>query len=342
MRRTIVASLLVTLLVSVASSLVTTSAASAADTPVHATFGIEPASAASNGSSPYFSFGVTAGAAVADSVVILNYSSLPVSLQVYAADAVQAASGGFGLLLPTQKSVGVGAWVDFHQSKVNVTLPAATTSGPSKSTVPFIVHVPLNAAPGDHAGAILASLQTIGRSKSGKKIILNQRVGARVFVTVSGATRPGLRILNASTSVQGGLSPWQHDAVHVTYQVQNTGNVDVSLDQHVSARGVVADHGEVTLKNNPIIIPGGTVNESVTIPGLWPEVLTHVAVSATGSFVSVQGVHETVSASASTWVLTFPWVGLFILVVLVALLWWRRRRRLGHNETAAIVVERDA
>jgi hypothetical protein len=335
MRRAIVVSFCVSFLVSTAQILFSATAALAAS--AHVTFGIEPGSNVSGSSAPDFTFGVTGGAAVADSVAILNYSSIPVSLQVYAADAVQASSGGFGLLLPNQHSVGVGAWVKFSSAHENVSLAPASASGPTRAILPFVLRVPINASPGDHAGAILASLQTVGLSKSGKKIILEQRVGVRVYVTVSGVTRAGLRVLHVSTSEQGGAAPWQHDSLRVSYQVQNTGNVNMSLDQKVSASGLVADHGEVTLARNPIVLAGATVNEAVTIRHLWPEVLTRVVVSATGTVVTVQGLNETVHASSSSWVLTIPWLGVVILVLLIALLWWWLRRRRGASAVTSSV-----
>jgi hypothetical protein len=327
MRRTIVASLRLLAVIGLGVFLVPGVAGAAAE---HVTFGIVPGPANSTSAPADFTFGVTGGATVADSVTILNYSLSPLSLQVYAADAVQSSSGAFGLLLPTQKSVGVGAWVAFSHPRLTVNLPAASSSGATHVTLPFTLHVPDNATPGDHVGAILASLQTIGHSSSGKKIILDQRVGARIYVTVSGATHAGLRVANLSTSVHGGQLPGQHDSLEVSYDVQNTGNVNVSLNQRVSASGLIADHGSVTMKNNPIVLPGATLSEEVTIPGLWPEFVTRVAVHATGSVVTVQGLAETIHATGSSWVLTVPWLSLAILVVLIAVLWWWRRRWHAH------------
>ena len=230
----------------------------------------------------------------------------------------------------------------FDHPRESVTLPAAGAGGPSRSVLPFILRVPDNASPGDHAGAILASLRVVGKDKSGKKIVLDQRVGARIYVTVAGVTRTGLRVFNVHTSVSGGLEPWQHDAIRVAYQVQNTGNVNVSLAQHVSASGLIADHGTVALKSNPLVLPGAVLSESVTVPGLWPQIVTHVTVQASGSVVTVQGLRQGVTASASTWVLTVPWLGVLLVVILIALAWWELRRRRGRAATASNPSEESA
>jgi len=318
--------LVVSLVASVVAALLAVAPAAGAATS-RLTFGISPTPLGSAIAAPDFTFGVTEGASVADSVEIFNYSASPLTLGVYAADAVQVPSGGFGLLLPTQKSVGVGAWVHFGRAHESVTLAPAGADGPTHSVLPFVLHVPDNASPGDHVGAILASLRVVGTDKSGKRIVLDQRVGVRLYVTVAGATRTGLRIMNLHASVSGGLEPWQHDVLHVSYQVENTGNVNVSLDQRVSASGPIADHASTTSKVNPIVLPGAVLSESATIPGLWPQFVTHVVVRATGSLVTVQGLRQRLSASASTWVLTVPWLGVLLVLILIALAWWELRRR---------------
>ena len=66
-------------------------------------------------------------------------------------------------------------------------VPAQTPTGPGEVIEPIAVHVPLKAPPGDHVGGIVASLQTVGTNRSGQRVVLDQRVGTRVFVRVSGA-----------------------------------------------------------------------------------------------------------------------------------------------------------
>src|SRR6478609_5897560 len=61
------------------------------------TFGVQPATARSRDARPALVYGATAGASLRDHVAVLNYSSKPVVLRVYAADALNTDTGGFGL-----------------------------------------------------------------------------------------------------------------------------------------------------------------------------------------------------------------------------------------------------
>ena len=298
-----------------------------------ATFAVAPVPL-SGAARPEFSFGVTAGARVADAVEILNYSSSALQLQVNAEDAVQASDGGFGLLLPTQRSVGVGAWISFSRPHLTVVVPGASAHAPGVAEVPFTLQVPATASPGDHAGAVLATLVSVGTSASGKRIILDQRLGARVFVTVAGSIAAGLSVRGLSVSASGGEVPWQHDDLRVQYTLVNTGNADLAVDQRVSGTPLVTSATSASLPRNPILLPGGTLHESVRLRGLWPALATRVVVDAQGTYVGVDGVTKVVSATASTWVITFPWLLLVAVILIAGGLWLVRRGRRAAPTTA--------
>lgn len=62
------------------------------------TFGVQPASPKEPDARAHFSYGVTGGAGLRDQIAVWNYGDEPLTLAVYASDAVNTADGGFDLL----------------------------------------------------------------------------------------------------------------------------------------------------------------------------------------------------------------------------------------------------
>ena len=121
------------------------SAGAATPTPAtsRVTFGIAPASATGADGRAHFTFGATPGAVLFDHVSLLNYASVPLTLQVYARDAQEATGGGFGLLPAAATSLGVGAWISGPPGDAAVQVPPRTAKGqPGQTVVPFTMRVP--------------------------------------------------------------------------------------------------------------------------------------------------------------------------------------------------------
>lgn len=166
-------------------------ASAAAPSHARVTFGIEPASATKPDGRPDFTFGATPGATLLDHVAVVNYSTVPLALQVYATDALTTTNGSFGLPPVTAAPKTVGTWITLPARVVTVHVPAKSSKAPGFVIVPFRLAIPLAATPGDNAGGIVASLQTKGRNSTGQDVILNQRLGTRVFVRIAGALTRG-------------------------------------------------------------------------------------------------------------------------------------------------------
>ena len=228
------------------------------------TFGIEPAGIGSAAVRSNFSFSATPGAVVNDNVAAVNYSSVPLTLQIYATDAVETSGGGFGLLPGNQKPTGAGSWITLAPGSSTVQVPAETPSGPGRVVVPFVVHVPFKATPGDHAGGIVASLQTEGSNANGQRIVLDQRVGTRVFILVSGPLTPQLAVtdLHAVTKAResGRQGPGQDQL-----SGQQHGNVDLGIDQSVAVSGVIGDNHHASLARSLCSWRATSVAESVVV-----------------------------------------------------------------------------
>jgi hypothetical protein len=310
----------------------------AAATPVapsgRVTFGVEPVAAAGAAVRPNFSFSATPGGVVNDSVAAVNYSSTPLSLQIYPTDAVETSGGGFGLLPASQKPTGIGTWIALAPGSSTVQVPAETTAGPGKVVIPFVVHIPLKATPGDHVGGIIASLQTAGSNGSGQRIVLDQRVGTRVFVLVAGPLRPQLTVTDLEATYDGTANPLGKGQVRITYQVNNAGNVDVGVDQSVAVAGAFSTE-RVQPASIPLLLPGATVAEHAVVSGVWPGVLLRQRVIARPIALPGSTVPGLVPATASTTVSAVPWTLLAIIIVLVlaiVLVWRRRKRRVLQRQ----------
>jgi hypothetical protein len=305
------------------------SAATSSKSPTRVTFGVEPASARGADGRPYFSFGVTPGAIVFDHVSVLNYSSVPLSLQLYATDAIETSAGGFGLLAASTRPTGAGSWISLPARFATVRVPPESAKAPGQVVVPLVVRVPDHATSGDHAAGVVVSLRTVGTNSSGQRVVLLQRVGTRVFIQVAGALAPKLAVTDLHASYDGSLDPVGRGQVTVSYLLRNTGNVDLAVDQAVAVSGFL-DAKQVALPKVLFLLPGAALPESVVIAGVWPQFLLRATVvarpMAPAGINNVPGM-QAVRTSSSLWAIPWPLLLLIALVALAGFLVRRARTR---------------
>jgi Bacterial protein of unknown function (DUF916) len=282
------------------------------------TFGIEPATAHRADARPHFAFGVTPGATLNDHVALLNYSNKPLSLQLYATDAINTSNGGFGLLPATTKPVGAGAWITLPRHTATVRVPAQSAKHPGKVIVPFTLKVPDNATPGDHVGGIVASLRTAGQSSDGQNIILEQRVGTRLFIRVAGTLAPKISLTGLHATYHGTINPIGRGYVTVSFLIRNTGNVELGVQPDVSVSGLLGGHRRVDLTGIPLLLPGDSLRETGRVSGVWPTFTLRATVTAQPLVVAGDTDPRLLSASASTRLWAVPWTLIALLLVLVA------------------------
>jgi hypothetical protein len=304
-------------------------AAVAPAAPARVTFGIQPAGPAGPDGRPYFSFAATPGAVIFDRVAALNDSDVPVAVQLYATDAVETAGGGFGLLAGTARPTGVGAWITLPAAAATVNLPARTAKGPGTVVIPFRVHLPARVQPGEHSGGLVLSLQTVGTNATGQRIVLDQRVGTRVYVQVAGTLAPSLAVADLKVAYDGTSDPFGRGRVAVDYTLDNTGNANLAVNSAVSVSGLVGDPHQATPPRIRLLLPGAAVVERVVVAGLWPQLRLHTTVTAQPVVVTVSGAAPmaAVTASTSTWAVPWLLVALVAILAVAAVVVWRRRRR---------------
>lgn len=312
------------------------SPAAAAQAP-RVTFGVQPATASHPDSRPNLSYGVTPGSTVRDHVAILNFSSAPLTLSVYATDAINTSGGGFGLLTGGKQPKDAGAWtsVDGRRAggSTTVHVPARHTSGAGFVLLPVVVHVPAGAEPGDHVGGVVAVLSTVGTNTQGTKVRLDQRVATRLFIRVAGRAKAALAIERLTASYHPGGLTLGKGTVTVAYTVHNTGNVSLGARQSVHVSGLFGAAGSTpAVAEIPLLLPGASVRESVEVRGVLPLVRLSATVTLrpTHPVGAVDpGLATQIAASVSFWAV--PWALLILLLAAIAGggWWWRRRRSAG-------------
>ncbi len=297
------------------------------------TFGVQPASAASQDSRPFFNYGATPGGTLSDHIAVLNYSAVPLALTVYATDALNSEDGGFGLLLASQKAVDLGSWISLGVRVRTVTVPPRTASAAGRVILPMTVRIPPNASPGDHAAGILAVLATVSTNKQGARVRLEQRVATRVYLRISGALHPQLAITDLHARYQGTANPFASGSAVISYTVKNTGNAKLAGRQRVEVSGLFGSDGKASgLADIPLLLPGGSIQVSVKVPRVYPELFMtgHVTVTPLRLTGDADPGLSDVTASVHFWAVPWTLLALILLLVLGALAyrrWVRRGRR---------------
>jgi hypothetical protein len=293
------------------------------------TFGIEPATAKGRDGRPNLAWGVTPGALLTDHVALVNYSTKPLHLSVYATDAYTSQDGGFGLLRSDQKPSDAGSWISLGAPVRHVVVPPRSPGSPGQKVISVTARIPANAQPGDHDAGVLAVLTAYAQNASGARVKLEQRVGTRVFIRVAGDLKPQLTVQDLHASYHSSANPLHAGSVEVTYTVANTGNTNLAATGTTTVSGVFGSHSVAGVPVVPVLLPGGAVKVQVTVPGIWPQVWMKASVNVIAKPVVGDTLPAVPAATATTSFWAIPWVlvALLLLLALAIGAWWWRRRR---------------
>ena len=234
---------------------------------------VQPSTAKGPDGRDYFLRRAGPGEQLTDHVGITNLTKRPLTFTVYGTDAFTTADGAFGLLPAAQAPTDVGSWITLARS--SYTVPANT-----RLDVPFRLSVPANATPGDHAGGIIASVAAAQTDAKGQRVLVDRRIAARVYLTVSGATAPTLTIDTVRLEYTQSANPTDGGAMTVSYRVRNTGNLRLS---GAGAVRVTGPFGWELARTDPLpipeLLPGSSLTVTERIVGVQPTVRLAAQVS---------------------------------------------------------------
>lgn len=242
-----------------------------------------------------------------DQVVVENTGGSPLSVKIYAVDALTTSDGAFALENEDEEKNDIGAWVTLSESELDL------AAGESQ-IVDFTISIPEDTEPGEHIGGIVIENKTI---KEGQQLNLKTRVGVRIYETVPGEVVKKVAIDNVQ--VNGYYSSiWSLFYTYdLNYDLVNEGNVQLSPSTDVSINSPWFGYVEASVNDmiDRSIFPGKKISPQQTIDDplyFGPYTLTITTQLEEGA--PVQKVHN-------FWVL--PWKALLLVaIVLIGLISW--------------------
>ena len=310
--------------------------ASASDPSRIVTFGIAPATKGKVDRRPNFNLLLPKGNSAKDSIALVNLTFKPLTLNLYAADAVNTPDGQLSVQPASVEPSDAASWVTFKTptGKGYVIVPPRTTV-----VVPFTVKVPDGTYVGDHLAGIVASTVTRGQTPGDRTtdVEFEQRIAVRLGVRVAGELAPSLAVENVTATYSGTLNPFGSGVATVSYTVRNTGNVRLGGAQKVTIAGLVGGAAVAdSLPDVPMLLPNSEATVTVPVEGVRPlgPVTATVEIVPLGVAGDANPPSEVASSSVVIWAV--PWLLLaLILVVVFAVLAWLRLRRSSRGSSSS-------
>ena len=284
-----------------------------------------------NGGRADLSYTADPGSTIDDAVTLYNFGTEQLTFRVYATDAFNNVDGTFDLLPGDQEPTDVGSWVGVEQELISV--PPG-----QQATIPIMVTIPPDAAPGDHVGGVVASSPTFGPGPTGDLVEVDRRIGTRLYVRVNGPISADLAVADVSTDYSHSVNPFAGTAT-VTFTIQNRGNVRMGSTAEVSVGGPFGiGRQSVEIDDLPELLPGERATRTVTLDDVPAGVINTTKVEVTP-------LDDELGTPTSSSTRTFaPPIGLLVLVlalVLAALGLRAYQRRTGADSDTLDDVDED-
>ncbi|GAA1659959.1 hypothetical protein GCM10009830_01260 [Glycomyces endophyticus] len=314
--------------------LLAASPAAAQEEPAPSTWGVNPSSQDGPDGRAAFDYALDPGATVIDFVGVSNFGTEPITLRLYASDAFTSESGAFDLLPADQEPVDVGSWIGFNEDTL-------TIAPQTRLDVPFALHVPADATPGDHVGGIVAAVTEESTDASGDDLLVERRVGARVHLRVSGDLDPALDPDLDHLTYHYDWNPAAPGTASFDYEIENTGNVRLQGDLVARFAGPFGLlEREITIAELPQILPGDRYEGTAEVGGLWPLLRLDVELVVRPEAVDPADAESRIpSSSHEERLWAPPWTQAAVLAALglVAFIWLKiRKRRRANGATTAL------
>jgi hypothetical protein len=273
-----------------------------------------PADGAGGGRRLDFEPDLAAGHNLDDWFVVTNQTDQPLHFALYAADAFTPEGGGFAIAAPSAPRSDLGGWLALPIDHLDLD-PHRT------ATVPFAIITPVDAAPGDHAGAIVVQNRDASIDTSGSVAVSTlHAVAVRVYCRVAGDLTTRLAVSKPKVHVDRRLAGWFGGPVDatVTFTVTNVGNQRLQTTASAKVGGWLGG-SRARSRNLGELLPGAAVPVTMHVRGVWPTLRLHAKVSATASGAGA-------AASRHRWVLPWALIALLIAGALIEWRWGRRSR----------------
>lgn len=279
------------------------------------------------------------GSVYTDYVEVSNWSERAVTFSLAGSDGLLTEGGDFDVLPAGVTPTAAGAWIEIA--------PTVEIEAGSSAVVPFTVHVPEDALPGDHPAGIVAS---VAADDGADAVAFQGRTGVRLHLRVSGELQPALAPRQAEVVYEPSWNPFAPGQLQISWDLVNEGNVRLGATQVVDAAGPWGLlPGTVTAETVREVLPGGSRDYTVVVEA-WPLFLLDVEIVAAPTIVGEDIIDVELTAErAAVQALAVPWSQLLLLLVLVLLtvgvpLWWRhrRRRRAAELETVRAEARKEA
>ncbi len=297
----------------------------AADETEPLTFGVATSGPEGPDDRAAFGYLLEPGAVIRDQVAVVNLGVAPLTVSLYAKDAINTDAGAFDVLTAEKPSVDVGTWIELAKKSV-------TVAPGSRKIVKFTVRVPEDATPGDHVGGIVASLPVTSTDADSNQVAIDRRVGSRVYLRVTGDLAPALEIADVRAVYDGPSNPLAAGSTLITYTLTNTGNVRLGARQELTVRPLVGGPS-FTAKPSGIVevLPGNSFEVTQSVPGVRPLGLMRVTVDIQpiprpGDAL---GVLAPVAGEDTFWAISSTALLLLVLLLFAGVGWMIRRRQLG-------------
>ena len=264
------------------SAIIAQAAASAPAAEGDITWSVEP-TRTPDGVRRSFEYAVDPGTQIVDSMVITNSGETSAEFLIYATDAInELETGAFGLLEREAEPTDAGAWITMASD-------ALTIEPGTQAIVPFNLLVPSDATPGEHVAGVIAAVITSG-SSDGAAVELEQRVGARVYLTVSGAIEAGVEIEGLTSGFNPEFNPFAPGNIDLSYTLRNSGNLRVDVAQTITVNGPFGIQiAQLTPEPVTELLPRQSVRVESNIPAVLALFLSFSTVTVTPGAVGTGG-----------------------------------------------------
>lgn len=279
------------------------------------------------GERPNLAYEVAPGGQVDDVVTLYNFSNVPLTFGIYATDAFNNDDGSFNLLAAAELPTDVGTWVTMPVD--SITVPAG-----KQATFPITIKVPVDASPGDHVGALLASSSAVGTGLDNAIVTLDRRTGTRLYVRVSGQLRSELAVEDLKTDYDSAANPLGGGA-QVSFRIVNRGNVRLAGTQQVSVAGPLGVLREsLAVEDIPELLPGESIEVAKSFDDVAATGLMFAKVELSPRSPVGNDELESSARSASTRAVPYTVLAALLLLILARL---ARRAYVRHRNSVVAV-----